>query len=147
MNCCNIFRLQHMQTYFVVALTFFCGALLCFVLLLILFYLQPFGVSATQYTLSLPQSSPLSHSLSFFYHHCSLHFPSLPPPPLFPLPLSLPPTRRMRRQTFNCDMRGSLQACYALALSLLLSLSPLPPLSRDASPSQLHMKPAQLQLL
>lgn len=144
MNCCNIFRLQHMQTYFVVALTFSCGALLCFVLLLILFYLQPFGVSATQYTLSPPLSLILSPS---FTTTASLHFPSLPPPPLFPPPLSLPPTRRMRRQTFNCDMRGSLQACYALALSLLLSLSPSPPLSLDASPSQLHMKPAQLQLL
>lgn len=135
-----------MQTYFVVALTFFCGALLCFVLLLILFYLQPFGVSATQYTLSLPLPS--------------LSFSLLLSPPLLPftfLRCRRPPfpaasvfAAYTQNATANFQLRHERELTSLLrsrSLAFALSL-PLPPsLSLDASPSQLHMKPAQLQLL
>lgn len=135
-----------MQTYFVVALTFFCGALLCFVLLLILFYLQPFGVSATQYTLSPPLS--LSHSLSFFHHHCfpSLSFAAAAPP----FPTASVFAAYTQNATANFQLRHERELTSLLrsrSLAFALSLLHPPPLSLDASPSQLHMKPAQLQLL
>lgn len=94
---------------------------------------------------SLP--SPLSHALSFFHHHCfpSLSFaaaaPSFPTASVF--------AAYTQNATANFQLRHERELTSLLrsrSLAFALSLPP-PPLSLDASPSQLHMKPAQLQLL